>query len=100
MMTNEKSQYCQGTIPLDISKITLKDTSYISMLANRIDTEVGENDIYLRHYFRSNNSGDLHNLTLHDKSNIRPNRRTFQETFYGEESYNDSTMKNVTNFPR
>lgn len=49
---NSSIVYEAQNIPLDLTHIYLSDSKHISRLANRVDTDIDEGQIYLRHYFR------------------------------------------------
>ena len=57
--TSNKSMIYELTnMPIDLSQIHMSNTKHISMLANRIETEVSDGEIYLKHFFRTKENND------------------------------------------
>lgn len=61
-----------SALPLDLSQINAPKSNHISMMANRIETEVEEDEIYLKHFFRNKMKGAMnHSLQYgHDRKEM------------------------------
>lgn len=95
--------------PLELSHIHMSNTKHMSMIANRIDTEVEEGQIYLKHFFRASekgkqqvNSSKAHNgkrmLLSRDKAGMRSICKNLNDTFYCQDAsnwnaYDDSRVR-------
>lgn len=106
---NISQVYDVTNTPLELSHIHLSNTKHMSMIANRIDTEVEEGQIYLKHFFRANekrkhqaNSSKVENgkriLLSRDKAGMRLICKNLNDTFYCQNAskwnaYDDSRVR-------
>ena len=56
--SNKSMIYELTNLPIELSQIQMSNTKHISLIANRIETEVSDGEIYLKHFFRLKENND------------------------------------------
>ncbi|CAI2360892.1 unnamed protein product [Moneuplotes crassus] len=82
----KQSEIVPRDLQLDLSRITMRDTSFVAKLASKDEADIAEEEIYLKHYFRNNPTSEQ---TMEDKRREIYEKYCEPDNDYLSRSYKD-----------